>query len=425
MRIAPHRALVALSMLGGFAMACSAGKIDTSTLLSNTNDGGGAGGGDDSGFQLDGGGGNQDGFSVDGSGGGGNPVGDACAGTKVKAQLTPLDLMIMQDQSGSMSDTVASGGTKWQAVTGAIGDFVSQPGLDGISVGIQYFPLPASGGGSCTVTSCTTDADCGGSACGPCIVGMCLGAAGGSSDSCTVADYATPEVEIAALPGVASAIKASLAKHGPTNSTPTSAALQGAADHAKAWATAHPGHKVAVVMATDGLPTECDTTSADIVKIASDAYGGTPSISTYTIGVFAPADGSSGSTLLNQISAAGGSSKAFTIDTSTGNVAQAFLDALNTVRGTQLGCEYQIPSGSQNDYGAVNVVFTPATGSAQYFPYVGSAGACGAAGGWYYDVDPKVSTPTKIELCPATCNNVKGQQNASIDIEIGCKTVIQ
>ena len=70
-----------------------------------------------------------------------------CAGEATTAQQLPLDMYIMLDQSGSMGDPVQGGGDKWQAVTSALNAFVTQPGLSGISVGIQYFGLPPGGGG--------------------------------------------------------------------------------------------------------------------------------------------------------------------------------------------------------------------------------------------------------------------------------------
>ena len=46
---------------------------------------------------------------------------------------------------------------------------------------------------------------------------------------------------------------------------------------------------------------------------------------------------------------------------------------------------------------------------------------CTAAGGWYYD---NPASPTKIILCPATCDEVKTFNEASIEIVLGCATVV-
>jgi hypothetical protein len=347
----------------------------------------------------------------------GGDASSSCATSNVTAQKVPLDLYIMLDRSGSMNDSVM-GGTKWTAATSALDAFVQQPGLDGISVGIQYFGVPP-GGGTCSVLSCTQNSDCGAAACGPCILNVCTGIFNAGNDSCNAADYAIPNVEIAPLPGVASAITSSIAGHSPNTSTPTSAALQGAVDHAKTWAGAHPGDVTAVILATDGDPSECDTDLGHIDAIAAAALAGMPKILTFVIGV--------GPSLmaLNGIAAAGGTTQAFLVDTG-GNVNQQFLDAMNAIRGAALGCQYQIPlpvDGTPN-YQEVNVVYTPSGGGAPVtFPYVASKADCPAAGNaWYYD---DANNPTHILLCDATCTLVEADVMGSVSITLGCATVIE
>ncbi|MEO8551657.1 MAG: hypothetical protein ABI678_16890 [Kofleriaceae bacterium] len=340
----------------------------------------------------------------------------ACATSVVKADKIPLDLYIMLDQSSSMSDSVSGGGTKWTTVTTALGTFVQQPGLDGVSVGIQYFGVPQ-GGAACTALTCTTTADCGAAACGPCLQGVCLGFFSSSGDSCTAADYAMPAVEIAPLPGVASSIVSSMSAHAPTTGTPTSAALQGAVDHAKTWKQAHPSDAVVAVFATDGDPSSCDTNLANIDAIAAAAFAGTPSVLTFVIGV------GPSLTSLNGIAAAGGTTQAFLVDTG-GNVDQQFLDAMNAIRHAALGCQYLIPtptSGSPN-FDEVNVVYQPMGMNAQTFPKVPDEASCPASGnGWYYD---NPASPTQIILCPASCTLVEGDETGEVDVTLGCDSVI-
>jgi hypothetical protein len=360
-------------------------------------------------------GGGDDDSNTDG--GNGTVDAPACATSIVKADKIPLDLYVMLDQSSSMSDSVSGGGTKWSTVTSALGTFVQQPGLDGVSVGIQYFGVPP-GGGTCSVLSCTVDADCGASACGPCVANVCVGFFGGASDSCTASDYATPSVEIAPLPGVASQIVSSMGMHSPTTGTPTSAALQGAVDHAKAWKQSHPSDAVVAVLATDGDPSECDTSLPNIDAIAASALAATPSVMTFVIGV-----GPSLSSL-NGIAAAGGTTQAFLVDTSA-NVNQQFLDAMNAIRHAALGCQYVIPTptdGSMPNFSEVNVVYQPMGSNAQTFPMVMDQASCPANGnGWYYD-DP--ANPTQIILCPASCSLVEGDMTGEVDVTLGCSTVI-
>lgn len=332
-------------------------------------------------------------------------VGGGCAGTSVKAEKIPLDMYIMLDQSSSMSDP-AGQGTKWTETSNALNAFVSQPEAAALGLGIQYFGLPA-GGGSCP-TACTVDADCG--ACAPCFFGFCLNAVG---DSCAAADYATPEVEIATNNGAA--ISASIGAHGPTTSTPTSAALQGAVDHAKAWAQTHPDHVVIALLATDGDPTECDTNLGNINAIAANAFGGTPSIRTFVIGI-----GSIDA--LNGIAAAGGTGMAFITDQA--DTQMQFLAALNAIQGTALACSYLIPvpENGTPDFGSVNVQYTPGDGSPpEVIPNVSDASQCPPTGNaWYYD---NPAAPTQIILCDPTCATVSSDTMGSIDIVLGCATI--
>jgi len=314
---------------------------------------------------------------------GGTGDGPACATSTVTAQVSPLDLYVMLDQSGSMTDPVSGGGTKWSAVTSALSSFVTQTGLTGISMGLQYFGLET----------------------------------GGGLDSCTASAYATAAVEIAPLPGVGTAITASMGTHSPSTGTPTSAALQGAIDHASAWAASHAGDVAAVVLATDGDPEECDTNLTDIDAIAAAALAATPKIATFVIGV------GTDTSNLNGIAAAGGTTSAFIVDT-TSNVNAQFLAAMNAIRNSA-SCQYQIPlptDGSSPNFGEVNVVFTPNGGSPTTIPNVGSMAMCPSSGdGWYYD---NPSAPTSIILCTSTCGSVQAQGSGNVNIALGCSTVI-
>jgi hypothetical protein len=347
------------------------------------------------------------------------PDAAACAAETTRGQTMPLDIFIMMDQSGSMSDSVGSG-TKWTAVTSALMTFLEQPLVD-VSVGIQYFGLPP-GGHNCGVYDCVTDADCG-AGCGPCVLdpyygtGYCNGA--GGSDSCDAADYSHADVEIAPIADVALQIQTSIDKHGPTTSTPTSAALQGAINHAKAWGGYHAQHVTIVLLATDGDPTECDTDLGTIDTIAAAGLAGTPRIATFVVGVGASLSN------LNGIAAAGGTGQAFLVDTG-GNVQQQFLQAMNQIRGAALGCQYKLPAvdGGMADLSKVNVQFVPGSGGqTQVFPQVQDKAHCPTTGdAWYYD---NAAAPTQILLCDSTCGTVRADSGGEIDVLVGCTTVIQ
>jgi len=252
-------------------------------------------------------------------------------------------------------------------------------------------------------------------------------------DLCDAASYATPAVEVAPLPGAANALIASLTQHLVDGLTPTAGALSGAIQHAQALARANPTHKLAVLLATDGLPSECtpvDIPGANgIGAIAAAAYAATPAVATYVIGVFAPDEQADAQANLDALAAAGGTGRAFVINTSQ-NVSQSFVDALNAVRSSGLACQYMLPAppadGGQVDYFSVNVQFTSGSGTAVTVGNVKDRASCSATkGGWYYDVDPATGgTPQTISICDTSCTQMKADPAGRIDILLGCKTVI-
>ena len=424
------------------------------------------------------------------AGGGGTGTGTntdtSCAGVTEKADLVPLDMYLMLDRSGSMSDEtgpLGTGPTKWAAVTDALEAFFDASGPKGIGVGLQFFPATVPG----MPETCTGHAECG--AAGPCLLSSCdgvdyvlpcvhtadcggegicaqLGVCSGDpaqscyydhpifgSDcgfdqagnhlgtcealvssvcanpvSCSAADYATPAVEIAPLSAGATALMGAIAANGPGGLTPTFPAVGGLIGHAKEWAISHPTRRVVAVLATDGMPTLCDTQDiASIAELAADGASGTPMIETFVIGVFGQNDAGAQENL-DLIAQQGGTGSAFFI-TDDQDVAQAFLAALDAIQGQSLACEYLIPAappGEELAYDQVNVEHTPDGQSApDTIPYVGSAAGCDAAeGGWYYDKDPKgPEAPTKIAVCPATCAKLQGG-GGEVKIRIGCETIV-
>jgi len=254
------------------------------------------------------------------------------------------------------------------------------------------------------------------------------------TSDCSATTYATPAVDIAALPGAAQAVVASITAKMPAGNTPTAPALTGAIDKARSWATAHPDHTVVALLATDGVPTECianpttDPSGITGVRSAASAgVSGTPSVSTFVIGVFGPGD-TTAQANLNQIAVAGGTKSAFLVDTS-GDVSAQFLAALNQIRATKLACEYllpEAPSGQTLDFNLVNVDFTTGA-STERLLAVSQASACDAtSGGWYYDQDPSMGgVPTKIMICPATCARFESTQQGSVQIALGCRTQVR
>ena len=416
----------------------------------------------------------------------GAPVTSACVGETQRGKELDVDMYIMIDRSGSMKDETGAGPSKWNAMRAALTSFVQDEHSAGFGVGLQYFPLGQSGvpehcqndvecgplGGLCLskaclpitgddvvskVGGCFSDLDCSPDSGGCVPFGTCsgddqlacfkLGQAGCGLDgdcdlfkgectdftSCTVSDYAKPAVSIDVLPDNAERLVASLSAVEPIGSTPTPAALSGALRLASDNANQHPDRRTIVVLATDGSPTECLPTStttesqaiAATAKVASQGFAATPSILTYVIGVFAPSQKTAGANL-NQLASAGGTGTAFIIDQSQ-DVTQQLLDAFAKIRTGALPCEFELPeppAAQSLDFSLVNLELTTLVRTAQTLPYVRSAGLCKSKLGWYYDTDPSTGeTPTKITVCPQTCNVLHNEVGASVELRLGCATV--
>ena len=256
--------------------------------------------------------------------------------------------------------------------------------------------------------------------------------------SCDQAAYATPAVEFGTLPAAAGAITASMGAQTPRGETPSRPALRGAIDHARAWATSHPGHSVVVVLATDGLPTDCSAANSlhptspgevdEVVAVATEGLATSPIISTFVVGVFAASDAAAPANL-NRIAVAGGTNQAFMVDASSSAVNTQFVAALNAIRTSRLGCEFQIPPppvGQTLDYKYVNVVLSDAAGTpTQIARVLGGVDRCAeVGGGWYYDVEPEENlVPTRIIACPSTCGTLTSTVGGSVQVKLGCRSI--
>jgi len=170
-----------------------------------------------------------------------------------------------------------------------------------------------------------------------------------------------------------------------------------------------------VVFASDGDPNSCPGNENQIPVIsglASSAlnYNG---VQTYVIAI-------AGATLsnLNQIASAGGTGVAYDVT----NDINAFSQKMAEIRATALACEYLLPpppEGEVLDINKVAVSYTPGGGGVpKQIPKAEDAGDCGSGEGWYYDNDV---TPTKVLLCPASCQTVQSDGEAKVDVLFGCE----
>jgi hypothetical protein len=294
----------------------------------------------------------------------------ACVGETKQAEKIPLAMYILLDKSGSMT---SGGSPKWSQAVNAINAFASDQSLVAIKVALQAW----SGNGPCD----------------------------GSV-------YDTPAIAMSPVPGAAPQIAGWLSSLYPSGNTPTQGALLGLRKYTSQYASQNPGEKVVGLLITDGLPTTCNLSQSTLTGIAASSFNGSPSVLVYTMGMQGADFG-----LLNQIAQAGGTGKAF--DATAGT--QAFIDALQTISGSALSCEFEVPTPAEGtlDPEKVNLEFTPTGGSVQQLYKVDNEAAC-VDWGWYYD-DP--IAPTRVILCPTTCNTVKQDTQGRIDLILGCKTI--
>ncbi|HZF54516.1 MAG TPA: vWA domain-containing protein [Polyangiaceae bacterium] len=376
---------VLFATLWGAAWGCSAsGKSNVFETTDPTGSGdptgtGGAGG--SGGIDISGG--NGGGFLGDAGVDGSFNQDAACAATSSEAKIVPLDMIILLDRSGSMDD-----GVKWPGATSALKQYVTSPDAAGVNVGIVYFPIDAPP----------------------------------DNLTCNYKHYDDLVVPVAELPANAANLVNSIdSQDALGGGTPMYGAMKGALFAATAYQDANPLHKVIVVFASDGDPNSCSfepgnpPDADDIPTIAALAksalnYNG---VQTYVIAIQGSSIGS-----LNQIAAAGGTMQALDV---TANI-NLFLDKMKEIQTKALACDFPIPEapmGETFDKELVAVKYTPATNpaAAEEIPRADNYGDCGAKVGWYYDNNV---TPTKIVLCPASCQKIKDDLQSKIDVLFGC-----
>ena len=310
-----------------------------------------------------------------------------CAGDAHDATAAPSDLYFLVDTSGSMNELVKSG-SKWDALLSAFDAFVKSPAVSSSAVGIGYFPPTA-----CLGNICVED-----------------------PNACTADPYAKPGVALV-LPPNPSGVVADLALRRPAGNTPTTPALQGTTQYVKTWGDGHTDRRTSIVVATDGEPDGCQqNTAADVANVAASALASKGHVRTFVVGF-------GNLQALDAVAAAGGTSKAYLVDTN-GDVVKSIADALDSVRFRASSCSYVMPKGSAKqpaDPGMLNLSYTaPGGTSPTTIPSTPShtAATCGIAGGWYYD-DP--SAPKTISVCDTTCDAFA--PDGKITVELGCPTV--
>lgn len=304
------------------------------------------------------------------------PDAGVCAALDARSEYLPVDAYLMLDVSPELGAKIpGSNTTWWDAVRQGITAFANDPVASGYSLGLQYFPSTA----------------------GP--------------DSCQ-ADYATPDVDIAMLPGNAPSIEQSLAAHVPLVGAgrPTGPALAGAIAHVAPLA--RPGRAPAAALITIGSPTECEPGSiAGLAAIADAAKNGAPAVWTTVITLGGAPD---------DLARVGGGDPRF-LSVPGGDVAKSVRDALVRMIHPPPppgACAFDLPTIEYRyvlDLARTKVTIYSLIGGEEQVPRVESAADCDRndGRGWYVDGD---DTRQTIQLCYRSCADA----GSSIDIRFGC-----
>lgn len=317
---------------------------------------------------------------------------DSCASASAEAQLAPVYLVFLLDESGSMGDGEHGDRTKkWDPVTSALKAFFADTKSTGITASLSLFPLDKTPSGPAQQN---IPADC------------------------QPEVYSTPAVPPTALPDD-KAFADAIAKVDPPNEygTPTLPALKGTISYAEGLLKEDASRKVAIVMVTDGDPFSCS--GNNIVNTAAAAAQVADHIPTYVIGV--------GESLasLDAIALGGGTDKAFIVSlTDPEKTRTQLLDAVELIRGQSISCELDLPAppaGKTLDPDKVNVHYS---GDAQADTSLKYGTTCEGDTAWHYD---DAQRPTKILLCDATCTAVKADAKAKLSVEFACvnRVVVQ
>lgn len=311
----------------------------------------------------------------------------ACVGVDTMAEQLPVDLFAVLDGSSSMGEATATGVSKWYATKSAFQDFLAaaEPGM---GFGLSLFPSP------------------------------------GDTASCSTQHYRDSALPISDVSQMALGALERLDAVVPQGQTPTAPAFMAALELATSYALSHPDRSVVVVLATDGLPTTCTPTDTEaLAKLAEEAFEGAGHVRTVVVA----SDSLAGSDRsgFERIAQAGGTGHALTIDPRA-DFAGQLSNALRATAERKVACDLALPEPPANarlDYDAVNVVLEGRDGRTT-FPRVQDASGCSANGGWYYDVEPKLGAPSRLNVCKASCERLS-TATSKLRVELGCKTVVR
>jgi len=188
--------------------------------------------------------------------------------------------------------------------------------------------------------------------------------------------------------------------------------LYGAIEYARALYLADPSRAVVLALLTDGAPNACHSSTGRVAGIAKQGASEAPQVLTYVISLetgYLDA--------LTQVARAGGTGSPIIIDKS--GAAQQMVDALTTLRDNFELCRFTVPPVLDAVALASDVTVSSQLspdGEEVALPRVASAAECGGQGFW---VEPPLS-PSRVQLCPASCATVHSNHASQVVVRAGC-----
>jgi hypothetical protein len=302
-------------------------------------------------------------------------VDDLCFVEKIESTLANYDIIILLDRSGSMDSPY-----RWQVVINSLNIFFENKQSEGLNIGLNFFPPEPIYDENLIIKY--------------------------EKDQCDPNSYSPTHVPLDSLPQHVSTLKDALLNASPEgDATPLYGALQGTYLASKTLKSASTNDSI-VILATDGMPSACNTSYLEITKLADDAYKN-DNIKTYVIGL-------SGSdfSLLNGIAFVGGTENAFDISSNS----TLFLDKMKEIRNS-FKCQYKVLDDNL-DLASGIVEYHSSIGFPDWsIPQVEKKSDCHNTMGWYYDISSK---PYAIVLCDQVCDLVTSDPNPEIYIGFQC-----
>jgi hypothetical protein len=389
---------------------------------------------------------------VGGGAGGGTPASmdnpfAGCATAQFKADPLPAAMLVVLDRSSSMAQN-----GKWTSAAQAIVQALDADASDSMSVGLYCAPSGTIPGPSCIL---------------------------GTPVACQVPPF--PQVDLmpagmqkSSQGGVRASIKSWLESNAPDtgegDATPLYGGLQAAIGALKAWSppSGGPAKRILLVVTDgsidctqfssrsgypdcNGCDHEWEDPSNLVALVGAANMDPNQSIDTFVVGV-PGADTYDPSACndppyhmrlaLSAIAAAGSPSNlppgctgttysqsggdpqvSCHFDMTQGNFSTAALaQTMAQVRGQVLGCTFALPpapGGGMLDPSQVNVEYTSGGMTLSLFKRADPSNPCTQTGCWDWTSDGKV------QLLGKACDDVKQSPDASVQIVVGCATVIQ